>query len=79
MIAENIIPKDDLFIEKIVIQNKSEDFYFNYFYQEMMSDCPDNYKINQKIGENESYICLLIRQDSIEEFITYINKNTIST
>ena len=29
-------------------------------------------------GQNSSYICELIRQDSVEEFITYINKNNIS-
>ena len=27
-----------------------------------------------RIGENDSYICSLIRQDSVEEFITYINR-----
>ena len=29
----------------------------------------------RKTGENDNYICQLIRNDSIEEFITYINKN----
>ena len=29
-------------------------------------------------GQNASYICELIRQDSVEEFITYVNKNNIS-
>ena len=31
-----------------------------------------------RIGENDSYICSLIRQDSIEEFIQHINKNSTS-
>ena len=30
------------------------------------------------IGENENYICQLIRNDSINDFIVYINKNNIS-
>ena len=34
----------------------------------------DNYERKRTIGENDSYICSLIRQDSIEEFIIYTNK-----
>ena len=30
------------------------------------------------IGENEAYICLLIRNDSVKEFIIYINQNNIT-
>ncbi|KAK8889155.1 hypothetical protein M9Y10_033900 [Tritrichomonas musculus] len=29
---------------------------------------------NRHKGENDSYICTLIRQDSVEEFISYVNK-----
>ena len=38
----------------------------------------DNYEEKRQIGENDSYICSLIRQDSIEEFIIYYNKSNIS-
>ena len=31
-----------------------------------------------RIGENDSYICSLIRQDSVKEFISYINRKNIS-
>ena len=30
-----------------------------------------------RIGENDSYICSLIRKDSIDEFVIYTNKNNI--
>ena len=33
---------------------------------------------NRKIGENESYICQLIRQDLIEKFVSYVNRYNIS-
>ena len=33
---------------------------------------------NRKIGENEDYICQMIRNDSVIEFIQYINKNNFS-
>ena len=32
----------------------------------------------RRVGENEDYLCELIRQDSIEEFIPYINREIIS-
>ena len=34
----------------------------------------EKFEINRKKGENDSYICQLIRQDSIKEFIIYMNK-----
>ena len=32
------------------------------------------FKEKCKIGENDSYICSLIREDSVEEFISYVNR-----
>ena len=37
-----------------------------------------NFEEKRKIGENESYIAELIRNDSIEEFIIYINKTNLN-
>ena len=37
----------------------------------------ENYEEKRKQGENDLYICTLIRQDSVEEFIIYINRNNI--
>ena len=31
-----------------------------------------------RIGENDTYICTLIRQDSVEEFISYVNRTNTS-
>lgn len=38
----------------------------------------DNFEEKCKIGENDSYICTLIRQDSIEDFVIYVNKTNFS-
>ncbi|KAK8871386.1 hypothetical protein M9Y10_007111 [Tritrichomonas musculus] len=38
----------------------------------------ESFDQKRKIGENEDYICHLIRNDSIVEFITYINQINIS-
>lgn len=37
-----------------------------------------NFEKKRRIGENDSYIIDLIRNDSVEEFISYINRNSIS-
>lgn len=34
----------------------------------------ENFKEKQRIGENEDYICKLIREDSIDDFILYVNR-----
>ena len=38
-----------------------------------------NYEQKRQEGENDSYICLLIRQDSVVEFIKHINSHNISS
>ncbi|KAK8839416.1 hypothetical protein M9Y10_031766, partial [Tritrichomonas musculus] len=37
-----------------------------------------NYEEKREKGENDSYICSLIREDSVKEFITYVNRHNIS-
>ena len=46
-------------------------FSDNYMINESKSDL---FQINRKTGENENYICQLIRNDSLDEFISYTNK-----
>ena len=37
-----------------------------------------NYEEKREIGENDSYICSLIREDSINDFISHISRYNIS-
>ena len=53
-------------------------FFCMYNDKSEKSDTLEYFEKNRNIGENESYICNLIRNDSIEEFITNINKSDIS-
>ena len=62
--------------------------YHQYFYPEFKEFYPeelrkkieaeineiDNFEEKRLIGENDNYICQLIRQDSVEEFVTFVNK-----
>ena len=46
---------------------------------EFISELPENYEEKQQVGENDEQICQIIGEDSIEEFITYMNKNDYPT
>lgn len=71
-------------------EEENEDYVYyknNYFnYKEKNSFCismiqkelPENFEENRNIGENEDPICQLIRADSIENFIIFVNKNQYS-
>ena len=57
--------KPFLSIEKIrIIENELLSIDSNVF---------DNYEEKKQNGENETYICTLIRNDSIQEFVRYVN------
>ena len=47
-------------------------------YQRPKITFPDSFIKDRKDGENSSYICKLIRNDSIQEFNAYVHKNNIS-
>ena len=40
---------------------------------EVLGEEPDMFSEKRNLGENENYICKLIREDLIEEFVTYVN------
>lgn len=45
---------------------------------ELFENNPDEFQNLRRIGENEHPICQIIRKDSLEEFISYIEKHNIS-
>ncbi|KAK8840035.1 hypothetical protein M9Y10_031320 [Tritrichomonas musculus] len=52
-------------------------FEENNFDEEMGKELPENFYENRKAGENHNPICKIIQNDSIEEFISYINQNNL--
>ena len=63
-LKENISNEKKLLIEKRLLNCNPNIF--------------DDFQKKRLIGENDSYICTLIRQDSIEEFVSYVNRYNIS-
>ena len=47
-------------------------------YAKLENEIPENFYEKRRIGENDSIICELIRNDSIDEFSTYVAKNQIA-
>ncbi|KAK8865391.1 hypothetical protein M9Y10_010936 [Tritrichomonas musculus] len=92
LIESHIITVDSSIASQIMKNNflVSDGSYKQYFYNEIKSfisedeikniEIPnsENFEENRKIGENSEYICQLIRNDDIKEFIVYVNKNSIS-
>ena len=59
-------------IEKFAGKDKMKDIK-----KELLSKYPnvfDNYDIKRQTGENDSYICSMIREDMIKEFVQYVNQ-----
>lgn len=38
---------------------------------------PENFYENRRLGENDSLLCKIIRKDSVEEFVSFVQKNNI--
>ena len=64
---EEIKPYINKTKEKI-IENKLTQLYQN---------STEYFEENRQKGENDSYICYLIRNDLVEEFVIYVNKNNL--
>ena len=75
---EKIINIDKYIAAKI---NNKYRIYFEpeiHLFNEKVDKQSESFYDNRKIGENESQICNLIRKDSINEFISYLNTNNCS-
>lgn len=46
--------------------------------QEISIEIDDNFIQKRKVGENDEFICELIRSDLIKEFIVHVNKTNCS-
>ena len=55
---------------------KHEKWLSQYVYHEIINkELPENFYELRKEGQNDSYICKLIRNDSVVEFIEYVNRS----
>ena len=45
---------------------------------ELKNDDFEQFNEKRKLGENDEYICQLMRDDNIDEFISYVNQNCIN-
>ena len=88
LFSKNIITMDKHILKYLLTKSdKNGQKYDQYFSPEinlfnnsktMDDDFILEFNEKRKIGENDSLICTLIRNDSIDEFISYLNRNKIS-
>ena len=86
LIEEKIIKIDKYIASRILNNDFEQQNYEQYFFPELKTymdedyvekysdNLGENFEENRKIGENENYICQLIRKDLIDEFIIYVTK-----
>ena len=48
------------------------------FFIGLNNELPENFQEKRKAGENDELICYLIRNDLLDDFIIYVNKNSFS-
>ena len=71
-------PEIKKFINEVGIPENSQNNQIKEMVENMNKELPENFYELRKEGENDSYICKLIREDSIKDFISYFDKNDIS-
>ena len=55
--------------------NEIKSFMDDELKEEIAKQLTENYEEKRKKGESESHICELIRDDMIDEFISFVNQN----
>ena len=85
LLKEKIIVPDKSIIKEMK-SDKYKPFQYNQFFSDFLNDKKvasndksDDFEENRKTGENDSYVCQLIRTDSIDQFISHVNKENLST
>ena len=82
LIKEGILKIDEQISQYIKFKESQFSDFFAFEINKTLDDKNEfnfqEYETKRQIGENDSYICSLIRQDSVEEFISYVNKTVYS-
>lgn len=64
-------------LQTFIINEKGKEF-FNQIQKENSFYSSEDFEKNRKSGENDQYICQLIQNDSIKEFVIYVNQTNLS-
>ena len=79
-IAQYFLQKNDFYFYheiKFFIENKKKEIIESKL-AKFEPDILNNYEEKRRVGENDSYICFLIRNDLIDEFITFVNQTNLT-
>ena len=90
LIEEKIIIINKTIASKLMKEKYEMAKYPQYFFNEIKSfideqkidkiskEIPEDFEEKRKIGENDNFICELIRNDLINDFISYVSKSKIN-
>ena len=86
LIKNQILNIDEQIYTTMKEEKNAKYDYIQYFFPEVRTFCdkefseeyskqiPENFEEKREKGENDSKICSFIRNDSIEEFVSYVNR-----
>ena len=90
LIEEKIISIDSYISSNIISEDlrcSTSHDYIKFFYPELKPfltdeiedfEIPKDFLEKRRVGENDDYICKLIRDDDIENFVSYITRSNLS-
>ena len=85
LMEEKVFTLENNFVKKMYYRPFSNLNYIEYFGPEISKmenqdddKFDDDFFRKRKIGENDNYICELIREDNIDEFISFVNQANYS-
>ena len=72
-------------VDQSIFEYLSKNVFYRHFFSpeiksfisKSTSKKDESFEQKRQIGENDSYLCQLIREDSIDQFITYVNRNDL--
>ena len=83
LFEQEILISDESIV-KYIMDSSEQELYFYFslgikdYIEEEFQENFDTFISKMKEGLNDSYICKIIRQDSIDEFVSHINRTNLS-
>lgn len=72
-----LMPEIKSYLDENPEIKEEEEEYNDGWYKDINKELPENFYELRKSGENDNFICKLIREDSLNEFISFISQNNI--
>ena len=77
LIEKGVLTIDNKISDIMTKGKYKNDYFYPEYFNLSNSKNDDGFNEKRQLGENDDYICALIRNDSVEDFIVFVNQNNI--